>query len=818
MPSTSRAAVLLCAFMAMALGAAVPVAAKVREYRLAIAQEEINLTGRPAAAMTINGGIPGPVLTFTEGDTAMIHVTNRMPVSTSIHWHGLLVPPGMDGVPYISFPPIAPGDTFTYEFPIRQNGTYWYHSHSNLQEQRGLYGAIVIHPAGGQPPGRAMADREHAVVLSDWTDRDPHRVLGLLKRGSHYFALEKGSGQSLWGAARAGRLGDYLGRELVRMPAMDISDVAYDRFLANGEPVARLAAKPGERVKLRIVNGSATTFFHLEFAAGPMTILAADGQDVEPVEVRRLLIAVAETYDVMVTMPQHGAAEFRATAHDGSAYASVWLGHGPGSAAPTVPRPDLYRNMHPPSLEQVLALTPAGAMGMSDGAVEAGRFDQPGMMGGMGHGGHDMSEGGSGHVGHYMGLGQEATPPSAGHGGHGAAAPAGGSSAHGGHDTKPAAAPSDHGGMAETPAHGDSQTHGMGSRPETGQDGRRYAHSYGLMAADVSATGPVAVDGGPRRPWPPYAKLKATRDTSFDPAQPVREIRLTLDGDMGRYVWLLNNRVLSASDDIRINKGEVARFIMINRTMMHHPMHLHGHFFRVVNGQGRRAPLKHTVDVAPMSTTVIEFNANEFGDWFFHCHLLYHMKAGMARVVRYQGFEPPPEVAAVASKLYRDPWYASGWAEMLSNMSEGRLTLSASRAIIAAEWEAGWQRVEDPHWEGLVSFGAWVNRFLTPFVGLYAEGEKLNSHEERPVAGLAYTLPLNLMSRAWVDPEGGWRVELEREFMLAPRLELHAEWRYDSREFWEAAVGAGYIVSENLSVTAKWHSEYAWGAGVTLRF
>ena len=350
------------------------------------------------------------------------------------------------------------------------------------------------------------------------------------------------------------------------------------------------------------------------------------------------------------------------------------------------------------------------------------------------------------------------------------------------------------------------------------QDGRRYADRFGFMATDLSTAGPLAMEGGAERPWPPYAKLRAVHDTNFHPGKPVREIRLTLDGDMERYVWLLNSRVLSESDDIHIKQGEVVRFIMINRTMMHHPMHLHGHFFRVLNGQGSRAPLKHTVDVAPMSTTVIEFDANEFGDWFFHCHLLYHMKAGMARVVRYQGFEPPPEVADIASKLYRDSWYAWGRVEVLSNMTEGYLRLAGSRPVFTAEWEAGWQRHDEVNWEGLVTAGMWVNRFFTPFVGLYLEGKKLTADEQRGVAGFSYLLPLNLMSRAWIDHEGDWRVELDKEIVLAPRLELHGEWRYDSREFWEASVGASYLLSEAVSLTLKWNSKYAWGAGVTLRF
>ena len=282
----------------------------------------------------------------------------------------------MDGVPLISFPPIAPGATFTYEFPIRQSGTYWYHSHTTLQEQTGVYGALVIDPR----EGAAGALRDHVVLLSDWTHEDADEVGRTLKRGSDWYPLVKGSAQSLFGAARLGRLGDFFKRELQRMPPMDIADVAYDHFLANGQPEITLAAEPGETVRLRVVDGSATTYFYLEYAGGPLTIVAADGQNVEPVEERRFLVAVAETYDVLLRVPAAGAWELRATAHDGSGFASVWIGSGERHPATAVPHPDIYQAMGDLSLKGIFALTPGGAMGMPDEEVAAGRFDRPGTM------------------------------------------------------------------------------------------------------------------------------------------------------------------------------------------------------------------------------------------------------------------------------------------------------------------------------------------------------------------------------------------------------------------------------------------------------
>jgi hypothetical protein len=506
--------------------------------------------------MTINNQIPGPVLRFTEGDLARISVQNKMNTPTSIHWHGLLVPPDMDGVPYISFPPIEPGESFTYEFPIRQSGTYWYHSHSGLQEQMGMYGAIVIDPdhQDSRPPA------ERVILLSDWTFEPPEAVLHILKRDSEWYSLQKGAGQSILGAYKAGKVGDYFARELGRMPAMDISDVAYDHFLASGKPVLKLEANPGQSLRLRVINGSATTFFMLEFAAGPLTIVAADGLDVEPVEVERLLIGVAETYDLLVTMPEKGAHEFRATAHDASSYASIWLGQGMRNPARDIPAPDLYHNMGSLSLKRIFALTPAGAMGMDNNLVEEGFFDKPGMAGMK-----SMKE---------MKMDRYSKKMYSPHS----------RSMKMSNASKMADKAKPQKKMAEVPK--DTALKGSDSGYSPPPWGKRFSYNFGLLASDISSASITAMDGGPTRPWPPYAKLRSVGKTSFESEQPVREIRLTLDGDMERYVWLLNNRALSEDDDILIKKGEVVRFIMINRTMMHHPMHLHGHFFRLVNGQG----------------------------------------------------------------------------------------------------------------------------------------------------------------------------------------------------------------------------------------
>ena len=759
------------------------------EYRLTIAEQDVNYSGKAVKAVTVNGAVPGPVLRFREGDTARIHVHNRLDVPTSIHWHGILLPPGMDGVPYISFPPIGAGKTFTYEFPIRQAGTYWYHSHSELQEQKGLYGAIVIEPRQGR--GKAHADRDCVVLLSDWTDEEPHAVQRELKRGSEWYALEKGSAHSLLGAARLGMLGDYFWGMLARMPPMDISDVAYDRFLANGRTETAIEAKPGETVRVRIIDGSATTYFHLEFAGGPMTVVAADGLDVEPVDMKRILIGVAETYDVIVRVPAAGSWEFRATAHDGSAFASVWFGSGQRHPAPAVPRSNIYRAMGPVTLSQIFALTPAGAMGMPDREVKAGHFDRPGMMH-MHHGTPASPR--DDHKDDHA-IGQALADQQEGH-----------HHKHHGNGT-----------AMEQPAASMNHSVHSGEIDESLRDGRRFGARFGLLANDASV-GALADEGGEARPWAPYGRLRSVAPTAFAEGRPVRNIRLTLDGDMERYVWLLDNKALSETDHILVRRGETARFFLINRTMMHHPMHLHGHFFRVLNGQGDRAPLKHTVDVAPMSTTVIEFAADEFGDWFFHCHLLYHMHSGMARLVHYEGYTPDAATATVRRELYNESWYFHGQADLLSNATEGTLAFSDSRNILRADWEAGWQRVEDVEWETVLSWSSYVNGFFSVLVGADLEGTEGTMENVRGILGMRYRLPLDVGCTLWADTDAGGRIALDKHLEILPRLSLAGHVEYDTHEYWEGRVGLSYRIDRRVSIVGQWHSDYGWGVGLSMRF
>jgi hypothetical protein len=472
--------------------------------------------------------------------------------------------------------------------------------------------------------------------------------------------------------------------------------------------------------------------------------------------------------------------------------------------------------------KHAIALTPAGVMGMPDREVEAGAFDQPGMhMGGMKHAGmdhgqHDMDA--PAPMKHEMST---AGTDHSGHGGH----------ATGGHDdSHPPTSPA----MTHTKANKDPHAgHGDGAMSHDTMPGMTHGGGHAgmkhvapkwydfLLREDASLPAMQARDGmSPHRPFSPYKKLRSTKSTALPADAPRRDIRLTLDGEMGRYVWMLNNRPVSPSQDILIREGEVVRFIMINRTMMHHPMHLHGHFFRVVNGQGDRSPLKHTVNVEPMSTTVIELLANEPGDWFFHCHVLYHMMSGMAQVVRYEGFTPAPATEAIGGGIYdeHDPFLLYGHADLLSNMTQGHLTASTLLNLFELDWEAGWDGVTDTQWEAELTYGRFINRFTTVFVGVHAAGTDWTREDERLIGGVSYLLPANFLSRAWIDSDGEARINLSRELMLTPRLGVFGEVEYDTRDDWSYQAGLSYILTGHVAATTLWDSDYGWGAGFTVSF
>jgi CopA family copper-resistance protein len=550
-------------------------------YDLVIDHLGVRFTGDRASALAVNGMLPAPLLRLREGDDVMINVTNRLDEDTSIHWHGLLLPANMDGVPVLSFGGIRPGETFTYRFPINQSGTYWYHSHSGGQEQKGLYGPIVIEPAGADP---YRADRDYVVMLSDWTDDDPERILGNLKKDSDYYNYSRptlsGFIHDLFNPPKGQTRGAVLDERMMwakmRMQRTDISDVSGYTFLLNGKTAEDNwtgVFAPGDRVRLRVINGSSMTFFDLKIPGLRMTVIQADGQDVEPVEVDEIRVAVAETYDVLVEPEAGRAYTIFAQAMDRTGYARGTLAEREGMSAP------------------IPAMDPRPVRTMAD-------------MGGMGgmHMGHTQAD---------STAGRDTTMMHDMPGMEGMAMP----------DSSARHAPSRDSTMDHMVMHGISMDHMSTSGPGTGN---------APLPRNLASAGLPTTPG-----WRTlmYRDLRA-RTANADVRSPERDVELRLTGDMQRYFWTINGKKLSESVPIELRRGERVRLTFINETMMDHPMHLHGVFMELQNGaEPAYAPRKHTISVPPATTIETHFTALEPGMWALHCHLLYHMMTGMfARV------------------------------------------------------------------------------------------------------------------------------------------------------------------------------------------
>ena len=556
------------------------------EFDLVIAETPVNFTGAPRMATTINGSIPGPTLHWREGDTVTLRVTNRLPVDTSIHWHGILLPFAMDGVPGISFKGIPPGATFTYRFKVKQTGTYWYHSHSGMQEQTGMYGAIVIEAAGGET---IQADRDYVVQLSDWTDEDPMRVFAKLKIQSDYYNFNQPTVVDFFrDVSRDGFKAAFDKRRMwneMRMNPTDLADIsAYTyTYLVNGTPPAANWTglfRPGERVRLRLINSGAMTFFDVRIPGLKMTVVQADGQDVEPVSVDEIRIGVAETYDVIVT-PRDDAYTIFAQSMDRTGFARGTLATRHGLAA-AVPQPD-----KPESLT------------MTD------------MMGNMGGGMAAMDHGSSGGMNETAGM--------AGMDG---------------------MAGMNHGGMAM-----DHSKHAMpaatamdGKLTKPGTQARHAKTEYGPstdMRVDMARTNlddpGIGLRNNGRRVLT-YADLH-TIGGPIDPRGAEREVELHLTGNMERYTWSLDGLEFGKSTPVHFRYGERLRIILHNDTMMTHPMHMHGMWSELESPDGQFLARKHTINVQPAQRVSFLVSADALGRWAWHCHLLLHMDAGMFREV-----------------------------------------------------------------------------------------------------------------------------------------------------------------------------------------
>ncbi|MDP3659626.1 copper resistance system multicopper oxidase [Phenylobacterium sp.] len=625
--------------------------AQAAEYDLVLAPATVTTAGRPGPAITVNGQIPGPTLHFREGETATVRVTNNLKDTSSVHWHGILLDSKEDGVPgFNGFVGIKPGQTYTYSFPLRQAGTYWYHAHSATQEQAGHYGAIVVDPPNGPV---VKTDRDYVLVFSESSAEDPERILGNLKVDPSYYNTGRRTvGDFFRDAGKFGFQAAWRDRAnwgRMRMNPTDISDVSGYVLLANGKPAEAnetFLFTPGQSVKLRLVNSSAMTFLDVRIPGLKMTVVAADGRDVVPVTVDELRISVAETYDVVVEPKADQAFTIFAESIDRRGYARATLATRAGDSGP-IPA------MRP---RAILTMAEMGTMGGMAGMDMSGGHDHGAPAAAPVPGAAPAPE----HHHHGAPSAQDKAADSS------AAAQSGGDMAGmdmsgGGHAHHQAASPSA-GEMDMTPEEhaammGDAALpkidYGMG-KPTAG-------HGMSELSPEGTLDGSGRVFG-----WangaPAGSRVLSYNDLraltpNADSRPPDREIVVRLGGDMERFVWTLNGKTFGEDQPIRLRYGERVRMTFINETMMAHPMHLHGMFMQLENGQpADLLPDKHVVTVAPGRTASVLITANELGEWAFHCHLLYHMEAGMMQqvVVAREDGSMGPSAAPPAAHDHHD--------------------------------------------------------------------------------------------------------------------------------------------------------------------
>src|SRR5574343_288625 len=731
-------------------------AQKIVRYDLYVRDTIVNYSGKEKRAIAVNGQIPMPTLTFTEGDIAEIYVHNELNEDTSLHWHGLFLPNKEDGVPNLTQMPIKPGTTHKYTFPIIQNGTHWYHSHSGLQEQIGMYGMFIMNKKQNDPTFRKGIDDLPTVpiILSEWTDLKPENIHRMLHNATDWFAIKKGTTQSYAEAIRQGHFKTKIANEWKRMNAMDVSDVYYDKFLINGKNENQLSQfKGGDKVRLRIANGGASSYFWLTYAGGKITVVASDGNDVEPVEVDRLLIAVSETYDVIVTIPADNTSyEFLATPEDRTKSTSLYIGNG---------------------IKQLIAPLP-----------KLKYFEGMKMMNGMMKMNGDLDD-----MGMSMSLNQM--------------------------DMNVVMYPEITG-----------ATNAKNKENESSMEMKNDHSNHNQNQYNANKLSSITTLN--------YAMLKATDKTTLPKDAPVKELRFELTGNMNRYVWSLDNKVVSETDKILIKKGENIRITLYNGSMMRHPMHLHGHDFRIINGQEEFAPLKNVMDLMPMETNIIEFNANVEGDWFFHCHILYHMMAGMGRVFTYENQAPNPLIPnpkLAQRKLFADDraFHIMAENDFATNGNDGMAMIQNTRWSLGAEWRLGYN---DMHgYEAEFHLGRYIGKmqWLMPFIGFDWRYRKMNGEIEKNIfgqentkdkravlsAGVNYTLPMLVIAQAEVFQDGNVRLQLMREDIpISKRLRMGFMVNTDT----EFMLDARYILKRNVSLRTHYDSDMGFGFGLNLNY
>lgn len=728
------------------------------EYDLYVRDTIVNFSGKEKRAISVNGQIPMPTLVFTEGDTAVIRVHNQLKESTSLHWHGLWLPNKEDGVPMLTQMPIEPGSTHTYSFPIIQNGTHWYHSHSGYQEQIGMYGSMILNKKEDDPTFRKGIDDLPTipVMLSEWTDLKPENVQRMLHNANDWFGIKKGSTQSYAEAIRLGHFKTKLTNEWKRMLAMDVSDVYYEKFLINGLPEDQLKQfKAGDKVRLRISNGGASSYFWLRYAGGKMAVVANDGNDVEPVDVDRLIIGVSETYDVVVTIPQKGISyEFQVTPEDRTASASLFIGEGKKQLMEPLPKLKYFEGMR--MMNDMMNMD--GTMNDMGMKMTLQQMDMNTVM--------------------YPEISGEVHKKS----------------------------------QLEEKSVKDSQT-----------DHSNHQMNHSTHSNSRSSITTLN-----------YGMLKSPENTKLPSDASVRELRFELTGNMNRYVWSMDNKVMSETDKIPVKKGEILRITLYNNSMMRHPMHLHGFDFRVINKNGAYSPLKNVLDIMPMETNTIEFQANTEGDWFFHCHILYHMMGGMNRVFEVGNYENP--LLANKEKAYKMLQQESNMTHFMfendfaTNGNDGMLMFQNARWALTSEWALGYN---DAHgYEVETHLGRFLgrNQWFQVFVGFDWRYRKMGHHEveknlfgqkntkdERALvsAGFVYTLPMLVNLQAEVYHDGNVRLQLMREDIpVSKRIRAGFMVNTDKEFMGELS----YILNRNMSMRTHYDSDMGFGLGLKLNY
>ncbi|RZJ35442.1 MAG: copper oxidase [Flavobacterium sp.] len=726
-------------------------AQKLVHYDLYVKDTLVNYAGKPKRAIAVNGQIPMPTLEFTEGDTAEIVVHNQLNEGTALHWHGIFLPNKEDGIPFLTQRPIAPGDSYTYRFPIIQNGTHWYHSHSGLQEQIGMHGSFIINKRKDDKTFRKSIDDLPTIplILSEWTNIDPNNIHRMLSNASDWFAIKKGATQSYAEAIRTGHFKTKLTNEWKRMMAMDVSDVYYDQVQINGNMASDLQAiggrllRGGDKVRLRIANGGASSYFWLRYGGGKITVVASDGNDVEPVEVDRLLIAVSETYDVVVTIPEDEKAyEFMATTEDRTRSASLFIGKGIKIPIAPLPRLKYFEGMQM----------------MNDMMKMNGDLDDMGMS--MSLNKMDMN----------TVMYPEIT----------------------------------------------------GADPNSGSNEMTMAETSG---DNNPAENIVTLN---------YSMLKSPSETVLPKDAPVRELEFTLTGNMNRYVWSMDNRVLSETDKIPVKKGEILRITLHNNSMMRHPMHLHGFDFRLLNEHGKNAPLKNVVDIMPMETDTIEFHANTEGDWFFHCHILYHMMSGMDRVFAVGDYKNPnladKEMAYKMLQRESNMTHFTLQNDFATNGNDGEAMLMNARWSLRSEWRLGYNDIHGYEVETHLGRYLGKNQWLMPFIGFDWRYRKMgidvqeknlfgqiNQKDVRHAfsAGIVATLPMLVNFQAEIYHDGIVKLSLMREDIPVSKR-IRAGFMINTDK--EYMVDLRYILTRNLGIRTHYDSDMGFGIGLSLNY